>query len=112
MSDGDFTVEEIIELAGGAPAIAEATLNTPIEVKTNSVYKWKKIGIPERFWDLIMKRSSEQLTVSQIYSANRRARAEASSDSDGGERALDIGGSSSSRGGDEPHDTGRELADG
>lgn len=61
------TIQQIIDLCGGADEIADAT-----GISAWAVYKWPKIGIHRKNWDLIM--ALAKVTVDQIYNANLRAR--------------------------------------
>jgi hypothetical protein len=75
------TITDIIAAAGGAEVIA-AKLPKKVNKRTgekvdraSAVYKWKKLGIPERHWPLLLKLSDE-ITVDALFAANRRARGE------------------------------------
>lgn len=70
------TIEQIIQAAGGARAISEAS--GPIDgngkrpLTYDAVYKWSKIGIPDRHWSLVM--SLTPATTEELYAANLAAR--------------------------------------
>jgi hypothetical protein len=63
------TVTQLIADAGGARAIALASESTPHTIGFDAVYKWPKIGVPERHWPLLI--SLAAATVQEIYDANR-----------------------------------------
>lgn len=65
----DFTVSKIIELAGGPLAIEQASEG---RVKAGAVYKWPKIGIPDRHWPLVLRLA--KITSDQMLNANVQAR--------------------------------------
>lgn len=75
-----MTIEEIIKAAGagkslaaGAKAIAEAIAEEAgSEIKAETVYKWPKIGIPDRYWPAIIKLTGA--TPDVLYQANVEAR--------------------------------------
>ncbi|QDP57347.1 MAG: hypothetical protein Unbinned3696contig1008_25 [Prokaryotic dsDNA virus sp.] len=74
------TVTDILTAAGGPEIIAK---RLPRKVsksggkvdRVSTVYKWKKLGIPERHWPLLMK-LSEEITLERLFEANRHARGE------------------------------------
>ena len=74
-------VTDIITAAGGPEVIArhlpkKVNKRTGEKVdRTSAVYKWKKLGIPERHWPLLLKLSDE-LTIDDLFAANRKARGE------------------------------------
>lgn len=63
------TVADIIKRAGGAPAIETASDG---EVKAGAVYKWPKIGVPDRHWPLLMRLSGA--SADELLTANIAAR--------------------------------------
>jgi hypothetical protein len=65
------TIREIIEAAGGPSAIAEASSGS---VTVEAVYKWPKIGIPDRHWTFILPLAGA--TADEMLAANVAARAE------------------------------------
>lgn len=67
-----MTVDEIIKLAGGAAKIAGESADA---IKADAVYKWPKIGIPDRHWPLIIRLAPE-ITPQQLFEANITARTE------------------------------------
>ncbi len=73
--EGRGTVKEIIKLAGGAAKIAEASAASviPEKVSAEAVWKWPKIGIPDRHWPII--RGLCDVTAEELYQANVAARA-------------------------------------
>lgn len=64
------SISDIIERAGGASAIAEASKG---RIKKDAVYKWPSIGIPDRHWPILIQRAN--VTAEQLYAANLAARA-------------------------------------
>lgn len=68
------TIEQIISDAGGARAIEAAA---PVSdgkpaFKTDAVYKWPTIGIPDRHWPILIKLAGA--TPDELFEANRLAR--------------------------------------
>lgn len=75
------TIKDIIEEAGGVKTIAShfpkkinKTTGEPVG-RAAAVYKWEKLGIPERHWPLLMK-LSDRITLDRLFMANRIARGE------------------------------------
>ncbi|UFX42126.1 hypothetical protein HAP47_0022975 [Bradyrhizobium sp. 41S5] len=68
-ADRPKTVPEIIKYAGGAAEIAKASDGA---VTIEAVYKWPKIGIPDRHWGVI--RGLCNVTAEELYAANVAAR--------------------------------------
>lgn len=70
------TIEKIIKEAGGARKISEASGPTDEAGKRpltyDAVYKWTKIGIPDRHWPLLM--SLTETSPDELYAANLAAR--------------------------------------
>lgn len=66
----DVTIPDLIKRAGGATAIQRGSRG---EVSAAAVYKWPKIGIPDRHWPLII--SLTGATADELLSANQIARA-------------------------------------
>lgn len=67
-----LTVSIIIQEAGGAPAIERAAKQVGSELTSDAVYKWRKTGIPDRRWPLVL--SLTCYSVEQLFRANCRAR--------------------------------------
>lgn len=65
----NLTVAQIIKMAGGAEAIAEASAGA---FKKDAVYKWPSIGIPDRHWQILIHMAG--VTEVQLYAANLAAR--------------------------------------
>jgi hypothetical protein len=59
----------IVRRAGGAASIAAASAGA---VTADAVYKWRRIGIPDRHWPLLMSLSG--VTADELVRANRAAR--------------------------------------
>lgn len=69
------TIPEILKAAGGARSIHEASVaeaGADNAIKTDAVYKWSTIGIPDRHWPLIMRLSGA--SADEMLSANVAAR--------------------------------------
>lgn len=73
-----MTVGEIIGRCGrqdgtrwvnGAPCIEQESGRS---LTRDAVYKWRKIGIPEKHWDLITRLSG--VAIGDIFKANKLAR--------------------------------------
>lgn len=64
-----LTVAQIIRMAGGAEAIADASGGA---FKKDAVYKWPSIGVPDRHWQILMDRAG--VSAEQLYAANLLAR--------------------------------------
>ena len=67
-----LTVAQVIEKAGGAKQIADASQRFGEPFSKDAVYKWLKSGIPDRHWAIIISLSG--LSVEAIYGANVDAR--------------------------------------
>lgn len=67
--DETLTIAQIIEMAGGAVAVAAASDGA---FKKDAVYKWPTIGVPDRHWHILTERAG--VTPDQIYAANLAAR--------------------------------------
>lgn len=65
------TVREIIEAAGGPMVIAAASEGS---VTAEAVYKWPRIGIPDRHWTFILPLA--RATADEMMAANVAARSE------------------------------------
>ena len=76
MSDAaTITIADILDRAGGPPAILSA-INRPGEkpkLTHWALYKWPSIGIPELHWPLIIRLAG--VTAEELYRANVAARA-------------------------------------
>lgn len=68
-----LSIREIIEMVpGGAEAIAKASRSTDLPIGVEAVFKWRKNGIPDGHWPLVMRLADLPLDV--IYSANQRVK--------------------------------------
>ena len=76
------TVKEILDAAGGPTKIAEASEASDGAVSVEAVYKWPKIGIPDRHWPVIMGLCD--VTAAELLAANIAARAPAPADAEQG----------------------------
>ena len=65
-----MTLDEIIKLAGGPAKIADESAGA---IKADAVYKWPKIGIPDRHWPIIVKLAPD-VTPQMLFEANLAAR--------------------------------------
>lgn len=63
------TITEIIKDAGGAAVIAESSNDS---ITPDAVYKWQKIGIPDRHWPVVMPLA--KATPEEMFKANIAAR--------------------------------------
>lgn len=63
------SISDIIKDAGGASAIADASDG---KVSVDAIYKWPKIGIPDRHWPIILPLASA--TADEMLAANLAAR--------------------------------------
>ncbi len=63
------TISEIIRRAGAPAAIAAASQG---KITAEAVYKWPKIGIPDRHWTLLIELSGA--TADELLAANVLAR--------------------------------------
>jgi hypothetical protein len=63
------TVTEIIKAAGGPAKIAGASCGA---ISADAVYKWPKIGIPDRHWPLVMPLA--RASAAEMLAANVEAR--------------------------------------
>lgn len=66
------SVKEILDAAGGPAKIAEASAGA---VSVEAVYKWPKIGVPDRHWSILMGLCN--VAADELYAANLDARAPA-----------------------------------
>jgi hypothetical protein len=64
------TVKDIIEAAGGPKVVAEACGPS---VSVDAVYKWPRIGIPDRHWPHILPLAGA--SAAEMLAANIAARA-------------------------------------
>lgn len=70
------TVAEIIERCGGAPRISAAISATGDgEITTDAVYKWRRVGIQDRHWPVLMRLTP--LTADELLNANIAVRRDA-----------------------------------
>lgn len=66
------SVREIIDLCGGAQAIADAAAAYGRPIERKSVYNWMRIGIPEKYWDVL--RCMTQVSIERLHSVNEAVR--------------------------------------
>lgn len=71
MSD-TLTIATIIHEAGGAAAIERSAHLAGVSLSSDAVYKWRKTGIPDRHWPLIL--SLTPFKVDDLFRANCQAR--------------------------------------
>jgi predicted RNA polymerase sigma factor len=64
------SISEIIRAAGGPARVADASSG---EVSVDAVYKWPKIGIPDRHWSFLMPLAGA--SAEEMLAANVAARA-------------------------------------
>lgn len=69
------TISDLIEAAGGAGRLEEASRTYGRPITAKGVYKWKHIGIPQWHWPMMMAltRASERelLAVNQALSRRK-----------------------------------------
>lgn len=63
------TISDIIRSAGGARGIEAATEG---RIKSDAVYKWPGIGIPDRHWPTLIDLAGT--TPDELFEANKAAR--------------------------------------
>lgn len=63
------TISDIIKAAGGPAKVADASSGV---VSVDAVYKWPKIGIPDRHWPLVMPLAGA--SAEEMLAANVAAR--------------------------------------
>lgn len=69
-----LNITEIIKHAGGASAIASASLGA---IKKDAVYKWPAIGAPDRHWAMLISLCASNgfhLRPEDLFHANLDAR--------------------------------------
>ena len=65
------TIPELIHAAGGATEIAKASQG---KISPGAIYKWPKIGIPDRHWFVVMPMAGA--TADEMHAANLAARSD------------------------------------
>lgn len=65
----DRSIPKIIKDAGGPSKVASASCGA---VTVDAVYKWSKIGIPDRHWPLVMPLA--RASAAEMLAANLAAR--------------------------------------
>lgn len=70
------TIPQIIKAAGGAGKISEASKG---ELTVNAIYKWRRIGIPDRHWPIVMPLA--KASANEMLKANLAARSAAAGSS-------------------------------
>lgn len=70
----DIDAYSIVAIAGGPAAVAQASKETAKPVNVNVVQKWRRTGIPERHWELIVKLCDGRVGIDTIYAANQDIR--------------------------------------
>lgn len=65
------SIADIIELAGGERAIADATQNGPKPIDPPAVRRWVNRGIPDVHWSVLIRLAG--VTIEELYAANRKA---------------------------------------
>ncbi|GLQ36718.1 hypothetical protein GCM10007908_03380 [Rhizobium albus] len=64
------TISEIIAAAGGPAVIA----GKADKLSTDAVYKWAKIGIPDRHWPILIELAGA--SPSELFEANKVTRSQ------------------------------------
>ena len=65
------SIRQIIEDAGGAKKIAEASRKTKWAISAKSVYDWPEIGIVDMHWPILVKLA--KATLKELVAANAKA---------------------------------------
>jgi len=66
-------ISALIERCGGPDAIVQASADAGNKVTDRStVYKWSRIGVPEKHWGLLIELSGA--TPNQLHAMNERVR--------------------------------------
>jgi len=67
-ADAGLTIAAIIESCGGYRAVAE-----DLGLVKQAVFQWNYHGIPIKYWDYVMKKSTlkKKVTVSVLYDLSR-----------------------------------------
>ena len=60
------TVQSIIDKSGGKVAVCE----TIPSLKPDTLRSWKRIGIPEKYWDRLIDMHKTRLTVNELHKLN------------------------------------------
>jgi len=63
------TISELIKAAGGPAKIADSV---PEAITVDAVYKWQRIGIPDRYWPVVMRLANA--SADEMLAANVTAR--------------------------------------
>lgn len=63
------TIQDIIDAAGGAPALAKASEHSAKPVRVDAVYKWPRKGIPSWHWPLVIEMAG--VTAMDLLAANQ-----------------------------------------
>lgn len=66
------TITAIIADAGGPRVIARAAAKTHWPILATSIKDWRRIGIPDRYWPVIIKLSNA--SADELMHANRKVR--------------------------------------
>ena len=64
------TISDIIELAGGPAAIAKASASGKA-VTIWGVHRWRRNGIRDVHWPMLIELSLGRVSVDDLYAANR-----------------------------------------
>ncbi len=66
------TITRIIADAGGTRTIAAAAAKTHWPILATSIKDWRRIGIPDRYWPVLIKLANA--TADELMHANRKVR--------------------------------------
>jgi hypothetical protein len=64
--DMKHTVQSIIDKSGGKDAVCEIIPS----LKPDTLRSWKRIGIPEKYWDRLIDMHKTRLTVNDLHKLN------------------------------------------
>lgn len=66
------TVSDIIRRGGGPDQIAQKAIENGVKLTADAVKKWRKNGIPEKHWPILMDLSG--IDVKRLFAANNELR--------------------------------------
>lgn len=64
-----ISISDIITWCGGVAVISKA-----VEITDNAVAKWRKNGIPDRYWKQLIDLSNQPLDETILFNANEQIR--------------------------------------
>ena len=63
------TVSDVIKAAGGREDVARLC-----NVTVHAVDRWSTLGIPRKYWEMIIAASKDAVTLNSIFHADKTAR--------------------------------------